>query len=256
MKDKEVVVIKIGSKVLVSELGKIRLKVLRSLAKQISKVHQSGGIPLIVTSGAIACGNSLAWAKTVIDKQVAASIGQRKLMSHWGQAFDDHGLEVSQILCTHLDLRHKTVLAVLRRTLKLRIIPIINENDSVADEEIRALKEHGDNDALAVGVAIGVKADRLIMLTDVDGFFADNPKTNPGLLPIPVVSVIDDEIKAMAQRIDSDRPTGMGLKIDAADKAMKAGITAHIANGDRPNVICDILSGQQIGTMFPASPGL
>ena len=256
MKDKKIVVIKIGSKVIVSELGKIRLEVLRSLAKQISEIHQLGGAPLVVTSGAIACGNSLAGAKTIVDQQVAASIGQRKLMSHWGQAFDDYGMEISQILCTHPDLHHEMTLAVLRRILKLRIIPIINENDSVANEEILALKEHGDNDALAALVAIGIKADRLIMLTDVDGFFAGNPKTNPDLLPIPVISVIDDEIRAMTQRIDSDRPTGMNSKVDAAGKAMKAGITAHIANGDRPNVLCDILSGKQVGTIFPASTGL
>lgn len=254
MKDKRIVVIKIGSKVIVSELGKIRLEVLRSLAKQISEIHQSGGAPLVVTSGAIACGNSLAGAKTIVDKQVAASIGQRKLMSHWGQAFDDHGLEVSQILCTHLDLHHEVTLAVLRRTLELRIIPIINENDSVANDEIRALKEHGDNDALAALVAVGVQADQLIMLTDVDGLFAGNPKINQGLHLISVVSVIDDQIMAMAQQIDSDRPTGMSSKIVAAKKAVKAGVTVHIANGDRPNVLCDIFSGQEIGTTFLPVP--
>lgn len=250
----KILVVKIGSRVLVSEVGKIKLEVLRSLAQQISQLHEDGFLPLVVTSGAIACGNSLASAKTIIDEQVAASIGQRKLMSHWGEAFDRNGMEISQILCTHRDLHTRSTVTILRRSLELGIIPVINENDAVADEEILALHEHGDNDALAVIVAVTMEAARLILLTDVDGLYEGNPKINHGLEVIPEIEIIDDKVWGMAQRLDSDRPSGMASKIKAAKKATAAGITVHITNGNTPNVLLDIVKGLKIGTTFKPHP--
>lgn len=246
----KILVIKVGSRVLVSQQGKIKLKVLRRLAKQISRLHESDFEPLVVTSGAIACGNSLASAKTIIDEQVAASVGQCKLMSHWGKAFDRHGMEISQILCTHRDLHTRPIVAVIKRSLELGIIPIINENDVVTAEEIEALHKLGDNDALAAIVAVQMEASRLILLTDVDGLYDGNPRINASAELQVEVKEINDSILTMAQRADSDRPTGMASKIQAAQKATKAGVTVHIVNGDTPNILLQIIEGMKVGTTF------
>lgn len=251
---REIVVIKIGSKVLVSELGKIRMEILRGLAKEISYLHEIGKAPIVVTSGAIACGNSFSMAKTIVDQQVAASVGQPKLMSHWSQAFDAYGMEISQILCTHRDFADKSssVIEVLRRTLELRVIPIINDNDPVTNEEIRAWRDHGDNDALAAIIAVGIGANRLFLLSDVNGLCDGNPKVDQKLQPIPFIHVIDESVMQKAQHIDSDRPSGMASKIRAAKCATEAGVMVHIANGSRVNVLYDLMHDMPIGTTFLA----
>ncbi len=247
----KLIVIKIGTKVLVSELGKIRLSILRSLADQIAQLHARGYCPIIVTSGAIACGNGVATTRTITGQQVAAMVGQPELMAHWREAFNQHGLIIGQGLGTHRDFKHHETVAALRQALKLRIIPILNEIDLVSTEEIRALKLQGDNDAWAPSVAMKSKASRLIILSYVYGLYSANPKIEAGLQLIPEVKVINQAVMALVRRADSDQKSGMESKLKAAKQATSSGITVHLASGNAPQVIIRILSeSSPPGTTF------
>ena len=245
----KIVVIKIGTNVLVDENGKIKRRILRALARQIASLRQQGYWPVIVTSGAVACGNGVAGGEKIIDKQVAASVGQPKLMAYWIEAFRKRGLIASQIQGTHQDFKHPKTIALIRRELEIGIVPVLNENDSVSALEIKAMEHQGDNDALAVIVAIGIGASKLILLSDVDGL------QNRKLKVISIVPVIDDAIKALAgvEGVKVSNRNGMGSKLIAAEKATRAGITVHLAKGSKPNVITKILGpGRTPGTTFLA----
>ena len=247
---KQVVVVKLGTKVLVSSADKIRLAVLQSLAKQIAKIHELGWHPIIVTSGAIACGNGVAGhteAQSMVDQQVAAMVGQPELMAHWRDAFRQWGIIIGQGLGTHRDFSNADTVAAICRALELGIVPVLNENDFVSTEEIRKLKLQGDNDALAAIVAKAVGAEKLILLSDVDGLLDRERHL------INIVTVIDQSILDLASVVPSERPTGMGCKLKAAQEATLAGITVHLANGDVKNVIIRIINQDPAcGTTFLA----
>lgn len=254
MDNERPIVIKIGSAVLVSEVDRIRHTVVQSLAGQVAKLHEEGFRPLIVTSGAVACGKGLAPVvapnDSMIGMQVAAITGQSRLMRHWDEEFNRRGLIIAQGLATYSEFMSQGTIDVLRCALEARVIPILNENDLVSTEEIKAMQQHADNDALAGVVAVAMDASRLIILTDVDGLYPDNPKVNSGIIPIPSVLSIDDTIMAMARRIDSDRPSGMESKLKAVLYATKHGIRAHIANGNADDIITRIMRGENVGTTF------
>ncbi|MDX9893109.1 MAG: glutamate 5-kinase [Patescibacteria group bacterium] len=250
----KIVVVKIGSRVLVSTQGKIRLAVLSQLAQQVSAVYEAGWHPIIVTSGAIDCGNGFIGKGTLLEKQVAAMVGQPELMAHWRDAFKQWGMIVGQVLGTHRDFLTKDMIAVINQALRSGIIPILNENDSASVEEIEAAEHHGDNDALAAIVAQGIKAKKLILLSDVDGLFEQNPAENPNARPIPVVAEITPDIMTLATKLVSSRPTGMKPKLEAAQMATVAGVTVHLASGNLPDVVTRIIAGIDVpGTTFLAA---
>jgi len=211
--------------------------------------------PVIVSSGAIAAGMKKLKLderpKDIALKQAIAACGQSSLMWYYEQAFSAYGERVAQILVTHdgLSVRkrflnaRKTVMALLR----MGVIPVVNENDTVAFEEIVL----GDNDNLAAMVTSLVEADLLIMLTDRDGFYDKDPVGHADAEIIPVIEEIDERIKSLAGGTDGATTTGgMKTKIQAARTAMAFGVPTIIANGKRPTVLRDMFLGKQVGTLF------
>lgn len=245
MREIIIVIVKVGTRVLFDREGKIRLGTFRSLAEQIVKIYEWGFYPIVITSGASACGNgSNSIAMGTLEKQIAALIGQPKLMEYWGQAFDKWDVTISQMLLTHEYARKEEIINLLRHQLECRIIPIINENDAVSTEEI-----NNDNDALAAIVSIGIKTSRLIILSDVNGFYPANPRTNPGLQPFKLVKRVDEKILAMAEPNEGDQDSGMKAKLYAAKEVMEAGIMVHLAHGwNIPDVIPKILEATKPGS--------
>jgi glutamate 5-kinase len=143
------------------------------------------------------------------------------------------------------------MIVVIIQALRSGVIPILNENDSASSEEIEAAKHHGDNDALAAIVAQGVGAEKLILLSDVDGLYDQDPVSNSDARPIPVVELITEEIMSLATKLASGRPTGMKPKLEAARQATAAGVTVHLANGSLPDVVTRIIEETDIlGTTF------
>jgi glutamate 5-kinase len=210
----------------------------------------------VCTSGAIAAGRECldypALPTTVANKQMLAAVGQSKLMMMWERFFDIYGIYVGQILLTHGDVesRHRFLNAqdTLNALIQNRIIPIINENDAVATEEIKI----GDNDNLSALVAVLVGADLLILLTDLQGLYTADPNTDPKAELIKQVDVIDEELRAVAGKSHSGLGVGgMATKLDAALVARRAGTEVIIASGRGANAIPRIIDGRIQGTRFP-----
>ena len=268
LKDKKRIVIKIGSSLLV-ENGKVRGVWLKSLAKDILQLRKSGKEIIIVSSGAIALGkaklkgesgcasNSENRARGVYklkleEKQAAAAIGQITLMANYQTCFDKLGLTVAQILITGDDSADRNRYLNTRNTLSTllanNIIPIVNENDTIAVEEIKI----GDNDRLAARIAQIAVADLLILLSDIDGLYDKNPKTHKDAKFIALVENIDEKIEAMAGGAGSDVGTGgMITKIKAAKMAFNLGCNCIIASGLNKNPIAEIVAGKKF-TLFKA----
>lgn len=246
-------VIKIGSDTITSDNG-LNYKRINSLANDVSKLHNDGYEILVVSSGAISSGlkhigetngpNSLA------RKRALAAIGQGYLMEAWIKAF--HPTLVAQALLTWKELADNESKQKAKETieelLKEKVIPIINENDTVADEEIR----FSDNDQLALKLAKLVNADRLILLTDVDGLHSSDPKTDESSNLIDRVEKIDNKIKAMVNKTKSENGKGgMLSKILVAEEAMGNGITTNILNGKKDGAILSLIKeGINLGTEF------
>ena len=171
----------------------------------------------------------------------------------YDKLFSEYNHCVSQILMTrdttNSEQRSQNVINTLERLLSFNVIPIVNENDSVSVEEI----EFGDNDTLSAMVAKLAKADALVILTDIDGLYDDDPRKNPAAKLIPVVETIDERIEALAKGKGSTLGTGgMITKVQAARIATEAGIPVHIVNGSNPAVLYELMDGKQVGTLFPA----
>jgi len=248
------IVIKVGTSTLVGGTGRIDLGFLDFLAGQIHGLRKVGADVLVVTSGAIHAGAEIMGLShrpaTIPEKQAAAAVGQGRLMQMYLQAFAGHGITVGQVLLTREDFRDRKRYINARNTMlelfRHGIVPILNENDTVAVDEIRV----GDNDTLAALVASNLEADLLILLSDIDGLYDGHPGSASASI-IPVVKKIDDRIRSIAGGAGSDCGTGgMRTKIDAAAIAMDCGVTMIIANGRRENVIADIVAGKQVGTVF------
>ncbi|MCP9222546.1 glutamate 5-kinase [Erythrobacter sp. LQ02-29] len=253
------VVLKIGSALLV-ERGEPRAAWLRALAGEIAAMRKSGQQVVVVSSGAIALGAAQFGLErggraTLADAQAAASRGQLALARLWDAALDAHGLAAAQMLVTLGDLedrrRYLNASATLERLLELGAVPVVNENDSVATEEIR----FGDNDRLAARVAQAAGADAVLLLSDVDGLYDRDPR-EAGATRLSVVETIDETIRAMA----SDRSGsglgsgGMQAKIAAAQIATRAGIALAIGNGREGAPIARALD-DGIGTLFLPGEG-
>lgn len=257
------IVIKVGSALVVDQAGTVAAAWLSTLAEDIARLRARGVDVLIVSSGAVALGASaLDMVKAGVkplrleEKQAAASVGQLGLMDAWRAAFSAHGLTMSQILLTLSDTenrrRYLNARATLETLLGLGVIPIVNENDTVATDEIR----YGDNDRLAAHLAQMASADLLVMLSDVDGLYEDDPRTTPEAAHIPIVTDIDEAIIAMAGGPNAQRGTGSGgmaTKIDAARIAVNAGCATIVGRGDRDNPINAISNGARCTVFAPIS---
>jgi glutamate 5-kinase len=248
------VVIKIGSGVLSDSQG-IEPAQIAVIADQVAQLRQKGYEVIIVSSGAVAAGKGALGIAgrpaTIPLKQAAAAIGQTLLMRTWGEAFHQHGLKVAQVLLTRDDLANRRRYLNSRNTLMTlldhKVIPIINENDTVVIDEIR----FGDNDNLSALVTNLVEANLLVILSDVSGLYDRDPRTDPAAALIPCVERINDEIIAMAGSAGTDLGTGgMATKIKAAKRASLSGIGTAIINGRVQDSLLALFAGEEIGTLF------
>lgn len=249
------IVIKIGSALLVDGSGRPRAAWLDSLAGEIAGLRAAGREVVVVSSGAIALGAARLGLErggrgNLADAQAAASVGQIALASLWSEKLAAQGLTAAQLLLTLDDLedrrRYLNASSTLARLLESGAVPVVNENDSVATQEIR----FGDNDRLAARVAQAVRADAVLLLSDVDGLFDRNPR-EAGARLVPVVDGIDDAVRAMA---DGGSASGLGSggmtsKLQAAEIAERAGIALAIVNGAHPAPIARALE-RGVGTVF------
>ena len=251
------IVIKIGTSTLTHASGHLNIRRVEALCKAISDVRNAGHEVIVVSSGAIGMGVSKLGLKKRPDdmptKQAAAAVGQCELMYIYDKLFGEYHHTVSQLLITGDDTRneerHRNFSNTMNRLLELGALPIINENDTVATDEIGI----GDNDTLAAIVARSVGADLLILLSDIDGLYTADPHKDPDAVLIRHVAEINDALRALAGVSGSGLGTGgMVTKLQAAEICLSCGCTMVIANGEDPAVLYDILDGKEVGTCFSA----
>jgi len=252
-------VIKIGSRALVNKRGNLDRKVFSSVAADVAYLRERGRQVSIVSSGSILVGRNkmgLSRNLTMPQKQAAAAVGQQGLMAEWGKALGKHGLVSGQILVTTEDLGHRMRYLNSRNTLeellKMGVVPVINENDTVAVEEIR----YGDNDRIATLVVAIMNADGLVLLTDIDGLCARDPAKYKDAEIVHTVREKDLDLFACAGPSHSGVGSGgMASKIDAARTAANLGVPTVIANAKTENVITRTMEGEAHGTLFvPEGP--
>lgn len=256
------VVVKIGSRVLVRNSGRPDVRRMTMLASDIAAMVKSGRQVVLVTSGAIASGMEAIGMKSrpteLPDLQMAAAIGQSRLMARYDSIFSRLGLVVGQVLLTHADFHHSVRLNNARRTMenliRNKVIPVVNENDVVTDEEIRADEVLGDNDLLASLVVRMVRADLLIILSTVDGLRKHEKRRS---VRVRYLEKIDRAAYALVQAGQHHLSKGgMASKLRAAQSVTAAGCSVVIADGRRRNTIRRILEGQDVGTLVVASAAL
>lgn len=249
------IVVKVGSSSLTNDNGLINIYQLESLVKQISDLHNKGYEVVLVSSGAIAAGlgklNLSARPSEMPELQAAAAVGQVALIHMYQKCFSEYGIDVAQLLLTREGLDNENrcyhTKNATQSLLASGVVPIVNENDAVAVEEIK----FGDNDTLSAMVAHLVGADLLILLSDIDGLYEENPVNNPQADLIEEVTVIDEDIRSKAGVSHSKVGTGgMITKITAAEMAMGHEIHMVIANSSASWVLKDIVEGKKTGTLF------
>ena len=254
------IVVKIGSALLVdADSGKANQDVLTAVAADVARLRASGRQVLIVSSGSIALGRralGLKKSASLPEKQAAAADGQSLLMRAWEEAFRPHGAACAQILLTPDDTevrnRWLNARATLETLLALKAIPVINENDTVATEEIR----YGDNDRLAARVAQMIGADGLVLLSDIDGLYTADPRVDKSAKHLAVVAAITPQIEAMAGGVNTAAAVGSGgmaTKLAAAQIAARAGCFTIITKGDSAAPLKGIETGEPLNTLFEAS---
>ncbi len=256
------IIIKFGTNILTNEEGDISLPRVYSFIEDVSRLKKSGKEVILVSSGAVGLGKKklgLDNTDAVALKQACAAIGQSKLMSIYESAFDQYDLAVAQILLTEDDFSQRKKYLSLRTTLnkllELDVIPIINQNDTVSTIELDELYEDmqvcfSDNDKLSALVASELDADLLVILSDIDGLFDSNPKTNKDAKIIPIVENLTPEIMGFGESASAGGRGGMKTKLEAARLVTRSGGTVLIVNGKTPNVIAQVFSGEEIGTIF------
>jgi glutamate 5-kinase len=249
------VVVKVGTSTLTHATGRSNIRLIEELCKVLSDIKNAGHEMILVSSGAIGMGvGKMNLPKRPDDmptKQAMAAIGQCELMYVYDRLFSEYSHVVAQILLTGEDLRddnrHKNFINTIFRLLELGALPIINENDTVATEEVSV----GDNDTLGALVAESIRADLLVILSDIDGLYSDNPRLDPTAELIPVVTELTSEILASAGEKGSSLATGgMATKLNAASICMKAGTDMIILNGAQPAILYDVIEGKPVGTRF------
>ena len=252
------VVVKAGTSVLTGGSDRLDMDVMSDLAAQIAGIHSAGVAVLLVTSGAVAAGrHSLGFPRERRDipfRQVLAAVGQGRLMHAYEQFFAEHGVKVAQAVLTYTDLSDRQGYLNVRNTLlallELGVVPILNENDVVAVDEIGEV--FGDNDRLSALVANLVDADLLAILTDTEGLYTDDPRTNAEARLLRRVERVDASVEAMARgHRNAQSRGGMPTKLEAAKLATSSGITTVICDGREEGLLQRLTTGEEVGTLFP-----
>ena len=263
------IVVKLGTNILRNSEGYVSLPRVFSFIEDMASLVKAGKEVILITSGAVGLGRKrlgLEGTTGTALKQACAAIGQGKLMSIYEGGFDTYGLVAAQILLTEDDFsirtRYLSLRTTLNKLLELGVIPVINQNDTVSNIEVDPRYEHmqvcfSDNDKLSALVASELDADLLLILSDVDGLYEENPKENPDAKLINVVEEVTDEIMALGTDASDGGRGGMRTKLKAARLVTRFGGKVLIANGKIPYVIGKVFAGEEIGTMFlPQTHGL
>lgn len=249
------IVVKIGTSTLAYATGQLNIRRVEELCKTMSDIRNAGHELILVSSGAIGMGVGKLGLRTrprdIPTKQAAAAVGQCELMYIYDKLFSEYHHTVAQLLITADNLsdktRHANFTNTLNRLLELGAVPVINENDTVATDEIVI----GDNDTLAAMVAESVEADLLVLLSDIDGLYTADPHADPTAKLLPVVHRVDDDVRALAGVSSTDQGTGgMVTKLRAAEICLNCGCEMVIANGSEPRLLYDIVEGKPVGTRF------
>ena len=249
------IVVKVGTSTLAHSTGRMNIRHVEDLAKVLSDLKNAGHEMILVSSGAIGMGvgklNLPGKPSDMPTKQAAAAVGQCELMYTYDRLFLQYNHTVAQILLTGEDVDHterrENFENTMERLLELGSLPIINENDTVATAEIKV----GDNDTLGAIVARCVKADLLVLLSDIEGLYTADPRKDPSAKLIPVVEEVTPEIEALAGGVGSGLATGgMATKLRAAKMVAEVGCDMIITNGEHPEVLYDIAEGKAVGTRF------
>lgn len=248
-------VVKVGTSTLAYSTGNLNIRHMEKLCRVLSDIKNSGHEVILVTSGAIGMGmGKLSLSERPREqslKQAAAAVGQCELMYTYDKLFSEYNHTIAQILLSAEDVQNETrranFIATLEMLLKLRALPIINENDAVATAELGI----GDNDTLAAHVAESTSSDLLVLLSDIDGLYTADPKSDPDAKLIETVEAITPEIRALAGGAGSKVGTGgMVTKLNAAEIATDSGCDMIITNGFDPDILYDIVEGKPVGTRF------
>ena len=253
------IVIKVGTSTLAHKGGRLNIRRVELLCKVLSDIKNAGHQVILVSSGAIGMGTGKLGLpgrpQDMPGKQAAAAVGQCELMYTYDKLFGQYSHTVAQILLTADDIydvrRSRYVHDTLTRLLEWNALPVINENDAVAIDEIGIHTTIGENDSLSAIVAKLVQADLLVLLSDIDGLYTADPKRNPDAKLIPQVDEITPQILALAGGAGSSLGTGgMATKLRAAKMVTAAGCDMIIANGEKPTYLYDIVDGKAVGTRF------
>ena len=258
LRDSHRIVVKVGTSTLTHNTGHLNLRRIEKLVKVLSDMKNHGIQVVLVSSGAVSAGVAKVGfghiPSSTEEKQAMAAIGQSELMKMYDRFFSDYGHTVAQILMTKDVLsnpvRRSAAENTFNRLLEMNCIPIVNENDSVSTDE---LTKFGGNDILSAYVSQLCNADVLINLSDIDGLYDSDPRTNPNAKLIERVETLDDSVFAIAGGAGSSRGTGgMIAKLNAAKIVTESGIPMFILNGKDPEILYELLDGGRIGTYFVA----
>ena len=253
------IVIKVGTSTLTYDNGNINLTRIEKLTRVLSDLMNSGKEVVLVSSGAVGVGvNKIKLKekpKSIKEKQAAAAVGQCELMHIYSKFFGEYSHIVGQVLLTRDvvedDHIRENVVNTFETLLENKIIPIVNENDTVAIDEIENIVRFGDNDNLSAIVSVLIDADLLIILSDIDGFYDSDPRKNPNSKLIKTVEEITPELEACAGGAGSNLGTGgMATKLTAAKRAISVNCNMILANGENPSLLIDIVEGKEVGTLF------
>lgn len=251
------IVIKIGTSTLAHSTGRLNIRRVEELVKVMSDLKNCGHEVILVSSGAIGMGAGKLSLKSkpsdIPTKQAAAAVGQCELMYTYDKLFSEYNHTVAQILLTGSDFRHEdrhqNFTNTMMRLLELDVLPIINENDTVATDEISV----GDNDTLSALVAESINADLLVLMSDIDGLYTADPHKNPEASLIPEIRELSAEVMALGGDAGSTLGTGgMRTKLHAAEICTENGTDMIITNGQNPRILYDIAEGKSVGTRFIA----
>ncbi len=251
------IVIKVGSSTLTHNSGYINIRKIEKLVSILADLHNSGKEVILVSSGAVSCGLAKIGFRretlTTEQKQAAAAVGQCQLIDMYARLFADYGTNIAQILLTRGVIDQKDRREHASNTMKIlieqRIIPIVNENDTISDEQINI----GSNDTLAATVAVLCNADLLINMSDVDGLYSADPRKDPNARFIDYVEELTEDIYSFGSGAGTSRGTGgMAAKLESAAYTTKHGIPMIILNGQSPEILYDVFDGDFVGTYFAA----
>jgi glutamate 5-kinase len=257
-------VVKAGTNVVLDAEGYPSLGRLFGLIESLAALRRSGRDVILVSSGSVGLGVKRlgmgARPTTLGGTQACAAVGQGELMGIYQSGFGRMGAVCAQVLLTQDDFampeRRRNLQTTLGKLLEFGVIPVINENDTVCTQELERVRGgrriFGDNDKLSALVSVGLEADLLLILSDVDGLHQANPKTHPGAPVLPTVPAITAEIEALALGAGSRGRGGMATKLEAAKVATEAGISVIIAPGARTGVVDQVMAGKEVGTLFLA----